>query len=96
MTVSFTGRVSDFLKIGVAAAGRGELESLRFILRERPDWLGRIGSHGRTMLWETAYRGRMSVVEFLVVQGADINAKGCHYTPLLVVCRSVQTTHECI
>lgn len=83
-TVSFTGKVSDFLKIGVAAAGRGDLDSLQFILQEKPDWLRRIGSHGRTMLWEAAYRGRRSVVEFLVEKGADINARGCHYTPLLV------------
>ena len=32
-----TGKVSDFLKIGVAAAGRGDLETVRMVLAERPN-----------------------------------------------------------
>lgn len=79
-----TGRSSDFLKIGVAAAGRGELALLRSVLAEQPQWLRRVGSHGRTLLWEAAYRGRQQVVEFLLDEGADIDAWGCHFTPLLV------------
>ena len=79
-----TGKVSDFLKIGVAAAGRGDLETVQSVLAERPDWLLRVGSHGRTMLWEAAYRGRLAMVEWLLDQGADIHAWGCHFTPLLV------------
>lgn len=79
-----TGKVSDFLKIGVAAAGRGDLETVRGVLSERPDWLLRVGAHGRTMLWEAAYRGRLPMVEMLLDRGADIHAWGCHFTPLLV------------
>ncbi len=79
-----TGKVSDFLKIGVAAAGRGDLEIVRRVLAEKPDWLLRVGSHGRTMLWEAAYRGRLAMVEMLLDLGADIHAWGCHFTPLLV------------
>ena len=79
-----TGKVSDFLKIGVAAAGRGDLATVRDVLSERPDWLMRVGSHGRTMLWEAAYRGRLPMVEMLLDRGADIHAWGCHFTPLLV------------
>ena len=79
-----TGKVSDFLKIGVAAAGRGDLETVRQVLAERPDWSVRVGSHGRTMLWEAAYRGRLAIVEMLLDRGADIHAWGCHFTPLLV------------
>ena len=79
-----TGKVSDFLKIGVAAAGRGDLETVRLVLEERPDWLVRVGSHGRTMLWEAAYRARLAMVEWLLDQGADVHAWGCHFTPLLV------------
>ena len=79
-----TGRASDFLKIGVAAAGRGDLATLRAVLAEKPDWLRRTGSHGRTMLWEAAYRGWLEVVEYLARLGADIDACGCHFTPLLV------------
>ena len=79
-----TGKASDFLKIGVAAAGRGDLATVRAVLDEKPEWLLRVGSHGRTMLWEAAYRGRLGVVEHLLDRGADIDACGCHFTPLLV------------
>ena len=50
-----TGKASDFLKIGAAAAGRGDMDTVRAVLEERPDWVTRTGSHGRTMLWEAAY-----------------------------------------
>ena len=79
-----TGKTSDFLKIGVAAGGRGDLATVRSVLAEKPEWLFKVGSHGRTMLWEAAYRGRLRVVEFLLAEGADIDAWGCHFTPLLV------------
>lgn len=79
-----TGKTSDFLKIAVGAAGRGNLATVRAVLAERPDWVRRAGSHGRTMLWEAAYRGRLAVVAALLDAGADIDAPGCHFTPLLV------------
>ena len=84
MTTKLTGKTSDFLKVGVAAAGRGDLATVRAVLAERPGWLRQVGSHGRTMLWEAAYRGRLPVVEHLLDEGADIHARGCHFTPLLV------------
>ena len=46
------------------------------MLERQPAWIGRAGSHGRTLLWEAAYRGRLAM--------ADIDACGCHFTPLLV------------
>ena len=79
-----TGNSSDFLKIGVAAAGRGDVGTVRAVLAEKPHWLHRIGSHGRTMLWEAAYRGRLEMVAYLADLGADIDDCGCHFTPLLV------------
>ena len=78
------GKISDFLKIGVAAAGRGDLPTVQAVLAQKPAWITRIGSHGRTMLWEAAYRGRLAMVDYLLDQGADIHACGCHFTPLLV------------
>ena len=38
------------------------------------------------MLWEAAYRGRLNVVSHLLdtYDDIDIEARGCHYTPLLV------------
>lgn len=74
----FTGKQSDFLKIVVAAAGRGDLDAVKQFLADKPEWLHTIGSHGRTMLWEAAYRGKLNVVKFLVKQGANVNLPGCH------------------
>ncbi len=85
-TSILTGKASDFLKIGVGAASRGDLEILKHVLDLRPAWRTRIGSHGRTMLWEAAYRGRLNIVSYLLdtYDDIDIEARGCHYTPLLV------------
>ncbi|MDE2824389.1 MAG: ankyrin repeat domain-containing protein [Chloroflexota bacterium] len=82
--IQFPGKASDFLKIGVAAAARGDVEAVRPILEERPGWLTRVGSRGRTMLWEASHRGRLGVVKYLVERGADIDALGTHYTPYFV------------
>ena len=79
-----TGKQSDFLKIVVATAARGDLEATREFVDNKPEWIHTVGSHGRTMLWESAYRGKQEVVQFLVEQGADVNICGCHYTPHLV------------
>ena len=48
--VQLTGNQSDFLKIVVAAAGRGDLETVRQLLDDNPAWIHTVGSHGRTML----------------------------------------------
>ena len=82
--IRFPGKASDFLKIGVAAAARGDVEAVRAILEKRPAWLTRIGARGRTMLWEASHRGKLGVVEYLVERGADIDACGTHYTPYFV------------
>ncbi len=82
--IQFPGKASDFLKIGVAAAARGDVDAVRTIFEERPGWLTRVGPHGRTMLWEASHRGRLGVVEYLVERGADIDARGTHYTPYFV------------
>lgn len=83
-TIQLTGKTSDFLKIGVAAAGRGDAEAVEYLLRLKPEWLHRVGSHGRTMLWEASYKGRTDMVSVLIDRGANIDACGCHFTPLLV------------
>lgn len=83
-TPKFTGKTSDFLKIGVAAAGRGDVELVRAILKARPKWLHRIGSHGRTMLWEASHKGKLDMVKYLVRRKADMDACGSHYTPYFV------------
>ena len=77
--VQLTGNQSDFLKIVVAAAGRGDLETVRQLLDDNPAWIHTVGSHGRTMLWEAAYRGKLEMVQFLLERGADINLPGCYH-----------------
>jgi ankyrin repeat protein len=77
--VQLTGNQSDFLKIVVAAAGRGDLETVRQLLDDKPAWIHTVGSHGRTMLWEAAYRGKLAVVQFLLERDADINLPGCYH-----------------
>lgn len=79
-----TGKNSDFLKIGVATAGNGDIPLLEELLNINPHWLNKVGSHGRTMIWEAAYRGRTETVEYLLICGADPNVWACHFTPLLV------------
>ena len=64
----------------VAAAGRGDVNAVRAFVDDNPRWLHTVGSHGRTMLWEAAYRGKLAVAEFLVERGADVNASACHYS----------------
>ena len=53
-----TGKQSDFLEIVVATAARGDLEATREFVDNKPEWIHTVGSHGRTMLWESAYRGK--------------------------------------
>ena len=76
--IQLTGKQSDFLKIGVAAAGRGDIDAVKQLLYLKPEWIHTIGSHGRTMLWEAAYRGKLDMVKFLIERGADMNLPGCH------------------
>ena len=82
--IKFPGKASDFLKVATAAAARGDLTAVDSILDARPQWLSRTGSHGQTMLWEAAHRGKLAMVEYLAARGADINACGTHYTPYFV------------
>ena len=78
--ITLTGKQSDFLKIVVAAAGRGDLEAVQALVEADPRWVHTVGSHGRTMLWVASYRGKQAVAEFLVECGADVNASACHYS----------------
>ncbi|MFK7821326.1 MAG: ankyrin repeat domain-containing protein [Planctomycetaceae bacterium] len=84
MIIHFPGKASDFLKIGVAAAARGDVESVREILKAKPKWIHKVGSHGRTMLWAASHRGKLPMVKYLIRRKADINACGTHYTPYFV------------
>lgn len=82
--LQLTGKASDFLKVGVKAAAKGDFTLVKEILKEKPDWLLRRGSHGRTMLWEACHKGKLEIAKLLINRGADINACGTHYTPYFV------------
>ncbi|MCG9126075.1 ankyrin repeat domain-containing protein [Candidatus Poribacteria bacterium] len=89
--IELTGKESDFLKIGVAAAGRGDIEGVNQLLEVKPEWIHTVGSHGRTMLWEAAYRGKLEMVKYLIGRGADIHLPGCHLSQ-----HSLEITPYCV
>jgi ankyrin repeat protein len=61
-----------------AIAVKGDLDGLRQLLTEHPEFLNKRGSHNRTLLWEAVRRGRLPAVQWLVEQGADIDATACY------------------
>lgn len=77
-------KASDFLNFGLATAKKGSLSEVKQILHQRPEWLHRIGPHGRTMLWEAAFQGRTETVQLLLEFGADSDVWGCYFTPMFV------------
>ena len=79
-----TGKYGDFSGIALKAAARGDEEAVFCYLEEHPDWLNRVVPHGRTLLWEAANKRRIALVRALLARGADPNARGCYYTPMLV------------
>ena len=72
------GKISDFLKIAVAAAGRGDLQTVQAVLAQKPAW---ITPH--RLAWphhavgKLRTGGRLAMVDYLLDQGADIHACGC-------------------
>lgn len=74
----------NFLKVGAHYAGKGDLLMLEEILRQRPHWLNQRGSHGRSMLWEAVYHGKIGSIQYLLDKGAEIEAPGCHFSEHLV------------
>jgi len=74
----------NFLKVGAHFAAKGELLMLEEILRQKPHWLNHRGSHGRTMLWEAVYHGKIGSMQYLLDKGAEIEAPGCHFSEHLV------------
>ena len=67
-TLKLTGK-NDLLYVVLPAAARGNLAGIRKLLKRDPSWIYAIGPHGRTMLWEAAYKARMETVEFLLEHG---------------------------
>ncbi len=59
-------------------AADGDIAGLRKLLAGHPEWLNKRGSHNRTLLWEAARRGKLPAVQWLVEQGAEVNATGSY------------------
>lgn len=59
-------------------ASRGDIDAVRSLLAEHPEFLNKRGSHNRTLLWEAARRGKLALVHWLVEQGADVDALGSY------------------
>jgi ankyrin repeat protein len=78
-----------YLKI----AARGDLNLLGQLLAEHPEFLSKRGSHNRTLLWEAARKGRLAAVQWLMEQGADIDATGSYnsesYVQITPYCAAV-------
>lgn len=62
----------------LAVGARGDLDALRRLLADHPEFLNKGGGHGRTLLWEAVRMGRLSAVRRLVEQGAEKDATGAY------------------
>ncbi len=76
-----------------AIAMRGDIDGLRDLLSEHPEYLNKHGSHHRTLLWEAVRHGRLAAVRWLVEQGADVDTTACYngesYVQLTPYCAAV-------
>ncbi len=71
--------VQQLISYGVAisaheAAAIGELETLQFLLNERPSLISEYSFDGWTPLHLSAFFGSYETAEFLIQQGANVNA----------------------
>lgn len=91
---SLTGKFGDFSGIVLKAAASGNVEAVQHYLSINPNWLNQVGPHGRTLLWEAAYKGRTQLVAELIKCGSDVNAWGSYYTPMLVELSALAVARE--
>ena len=80
MTKPLTGKTNDFLRIVLPACASGNLVAVKQYLADERGFVHWIGPHGRTMIWEAARKGRLSVVKLLAEEHeGDLTAIGCYY-----------------
>jgi ankyrin repeat protein len=65
---------TKYLEVG----SKGDIEALRQLLAQHPEFLNKRGPNNRTLLWEAARRGKLPAVRWLVEQGAEIDATGAY------------------
>lgn len=74
------------------AAMQGDIEIVRTTLSEKPELLTQTDKYGNSPLHLAAYKGHTDVVQFLILQGADVNVRNNFGgTALLVASYAGQT-----
>jgi len=63
----------------IEAAKQGALEEVRAIISAHPEFIDNKDDSGAAALHYAAFGGHSAVVEFLVQQGADINARDARF-----------------
>ena len=63
---------------------RGDIDALRQLMLEHPEFLNKRGPFNRTLLWEAARGGKLPAVQWLVEGGADLDATGSYNHESLV------------
>ena len=66
--------MTDFERL-IAAAEKGNVDEVRAVLRDHAEFINQKDSTGATALHYAAFGGHRSVVQELVKQGADVNAR---------------------
>lgn len=84
----------------LALAEKGDLAGVKRHLKQHPNDLSRRGSHGRTFLWQAARFNRIKLVEWLLDQGAIIDATGSYNNETMVqitpYCAAAYHGHDAI
>lgn len=74
------------------AAGEGNVAILRMLLQWGADIEEKRAPHDVSPLWDAAYSGRVSAIEFLCAQGADVNSRCARKsTPLIAAAQKGKT-----
>ena len=76
--------MNDLLYVALPAAARGDLDGVKWLIKYDHRFMHSIGPHGRTMLWEAAYKKRYPTIRYLLRRGADVNCMGTYFTPMIV------------
>jgi ankyrin repeat protein len=74
----FLAAMDDFKRF-IDAAEHGDLDTVRTLLEQHPDYVGMADDSGATALHYAAFGGHCAVAKLLVQSGANINARDAKY-----------------